>query len=148
MGMLDKLFGRKTDAAPAHMAPDGHPCGCGHDHGHGHDHEHADDPGVPVEMGAAEVRARMAAEPRPVLLDVREAHELAAEGWIPGSLHVPMSQIERRVEELDLSKPHVVYCAGGVRSFDVGFFLLQNGCREVVNLSGGIRAWDGERARK
>lgn len=156
MGLFDKLLGKKpeTPAAPAtQTAPpkaQEHSCGCGHDHGHCHDEGHEDwqDQGVPQELQPAEVRRRMEQDPKPVLLDVREKRELLADGWIPGSVHIPTSEIERRVGELDLSKPHIVYCASGMRSFDVGFLLIQNGCREVVNLNGGIRAWDGEKQKE
>lgn len=135
MGIFDRLFGKKpapeepVPADPATVPPE----------------DDWQDQGVPQELQPAEVRERLAAEPRPVLLDVREAPELQADGWIPGSVHIPMSELETRLGELDLSRPHIVYCASGMRSFDVGFLLIQNGCTDVANLNGGIRGWDGER---
>ncbi len=35
-----------------------------------------------------------------VVLDVREAGELAADGTIPGALHIPIGELEKRLGEL------------------------------------------------
>jgi rhodanese-related sulfurtransferase len=42
------------------------------------------------------------------LVDVREAREYA-EGHLPGSVHIPLSELQRRSGELDSSKPTVAY---------------------------------------
>ncbi len=139
MGLLDKLFGKKSDPQPAKPAATAPPPA---------EKEDWEDQGTPQEMQPAEVQKLLAGDNPPVLLDVREAPELDADGFIPGSVHIPMSQIEDRIGELDLSRPHVVYCASGMRSFDVGFKLIEHGCKDVSNLNGGIHAWTGEIARK
>ncbi|MCB2155003.1 hypothetical protein KQI84_08955 [bacterium] len=95
-------------------------------------------------MKAAEVQQLLQSEEPPVLLDVREKPELMMSGWIPGSVHIPMSQIVGRVSELDPKRFTVVYCASGMRSFDVGFLLIQNGFGGVANLVGGIHGWPGQ----
>ncbi|MEQ8821334.1 MAG: rhodanese-like domain-containing protein [Sumerlaeia bacterium] len=102
--------------------------------------------GTPQEMQPAEVRKALESDNPPVLLDVREVPELSADGYIPGSVHIPMSEIQGRVGELDPAKPTVVYCRSGMRSFDVGFLLIENGFKDVSNLNGGILEWDGEKA--
>lgn len=102
---------------------------------------------LPEEVSCEEVQNLLRCEAPPVLLDVREPHELAEEGWIPGAVHIPMSEIESRLEELDRERPLVVYCAGGVRSRNVGAFLLAQGFSEVGNLHRGFRAWTGEVAQ-
>ncbi len=75
----------------------------------------------------------------PVLLDCRESFER----WIariPDSIHIPMGQIPRRLEELDREAEIIVYCAHGNRSYNVAGFLIQNGFR-ARSLKGGISEW-------
>ena len=78
--------------------------------------------------------------PPPVLLDVREQDE-----WqycrIDGAQHVPMSQIQQRVRELDPRRDTVVYCHHGIRSQSVAEFLRSSGFSRVASLAGGIDDW-------
>ncbi len=99
--------------------------------------------GVPQEMAATEVLDVYNSSDRPVFLDVREPHELEANGYIPGSIHIPMHEVQGRVDELDPQKPIIVYCASGMRSMDVGAFLLESGFADVSNLNGGLQNWAG-----
>lgn len=79
----------------------------------------------------------------PILLDVREPDEVAL-CRIPGSLHIPMHDIPRRLRELDPERPIIVHCHHGVRSEKVARFLLQQDFAEVTSLRGGIDAWSLE----
>jgi rhodanese-related sulfurtransferase len=76
----------------------------------------------------------------PLLLDVREPWEVNI-GAIPGSLHVPMGEVVRRVAEIDAGKPVVAVCHHGARSMQVALFLEKNGYKNVHNLQGGVDAW-------
>mgnify|MGYP006300533417 CR=1 FL=1 len=76
----------------------------------------------------------------PQLVDVRSEGEVAR-GVIPGMSHIPMHMIPIKADELDPSRPVVVYCASGARSAQVGYYLVQNGFAEVYNLVGGIQGW-------
>ena len=75
-----------------------------------------------------------------VLLDVRENEELAIAS-LDGVLHIPMSALLERVEEIPNDKPIVVMCHLGGRSAQVQGWMLQNGFENVLNLDGGITAW-------
>lgn len=76
-----------------------------------------------------------------VLLDVREAHEVAF-CRIEGSVHIPLGQVRREApERLSKSDPVVVYCHTGVRSLMAAQALVRMGFEEVGNLAGGIEAW-------
>lgn len=80
----------------------------------------------------------------PVLLDVREAWEVAAASMrIDGLrlLHIPMNDVPARVAELDPASPVVCLCHHGMRSAQVGAWLERQGFDSVHNLSGGIDAW-------
>ncbi len=98
-----------------------------------------------MEMDVAELMQRMAADdPGCVLLDVREVPELAA-GPLPGAINLPMSEIERRVGELDKTREIICYCEHGIRSMNVAGWLAGQGFR-VRSLRGGYAAWPGPRA--
>jgi hydroxyacylglutathione hydrolase len=79
------------------------------------------------------------------LVDIRNAGELEA-GSIPGSVHIPLAELSRRIEELDATRPVVAYCAGGWRS-SVGASLLRSrGYLDVSDVHGGYAAWEQNRA--
>lgn len=74
-----------------------------------------------------------------VLLDVREDDEWAA-GHAPGAVHLAMSGIQARIDELpDAPVLHVVCRAGG-RSAQVTEWLNQQG-RTAINVQGGMQEW-------
>lgn len=81
---------------------------------------------------------------RPVLLDVREPHEvrfasLAVDGF--DTVHVPMGQIPAALGHLDANRVTVCVCHHGMRSLQVALFLESRGFGSVFNLQGGIDAW-------
>jgi rhodanese-related sulfurtransferase len=77
-----------------------------------------------------------------VLLDVRETKEYEG-GRIPNAVHIPLSQLASRGEELKklASRPVIAYCARGNRSRSAGASLQKLGFGEIYNLSGGFQAW-------
>jgi rhodanese-related sulfurtransferase len=56
-------------------------------------------------------------------------------------LHIPMGQVEERLDELDPRVATVVICRSGGRSAEVARFLSARGFASVFNLAGGILAW-------
>jgi adenylyltransferase/sulfurtransferase len=76
------------------------------------------------------------------LLDVREDWEMSVAS-VPGVVHIPMAQVQARLNELDRDKEIVVLCRSGRRSLEVARFLQQNGY-QAINLAGGILAWSRE----
>jgi rhodanese-related sulfurtransferase/rubrerythrin len=79
------------------------------------------------------------------LLDVRQPGEYEAE-HLPGAKLIPLAELGSRLPELDPGKPTVVYCAIGGRSRVAAQVLAAKGFREVLNLSGGIKAWNSQKA--
>ena len=77
-----------------------------------------------------------------IVLDVREEKEFA-EGHIINSLHIPMGNVQTRINELEKYKttPVVVSCRSGARSNTVCGWLKKHGFEEVSNLKGGLLAW-------
>ena len=75
-----------------------------------------------------------------VLLDVRTDREYAG-GHIPGSVHVPLSDIGDKIKKLKKDKELVVYCQNGNRSIWAIKRLMGMGYKNLYNLKGGYRAW-------
>jgi rhodanese-related sulfurtransferase len=79
----------------------------------------------------------------PVLLDVRRQDEHA---WarIDGAVLIPLDELDSRLDELDPSRPHVVFCHHGIRSLGGAVLLERAGFGDVVSLRGGLEAWSLE----
>jgi rhodanese-related sulfurtransferase len=75
---------------------------------------------------------------RLTVLDVREDVEWR-HGHIEGALHIPLTEIMARLEEVPEGQTLVV-CKVGGRSAQVVAYLLSLG-RDVVNLEGGMVDW-------
>ena len=76
----------------------------------------------------------------PLLVDVRELDEFR-DVRIEGAALVPMSAFADRHAELPKDRQLLVMCAAGSRSAAATSFLLRNGWSDVVNVEGGIIAW-------
>ena len=90
------------------------------------------------EMTAAEVKETL---PARHIIDVREVDEVA-EGKIPGAIHIPLGLLEFRMQELDKSTEYTMVCRSGGRSGRAAQLLESHGYK-VVNMAGGMLAWDG-----
>jgi rhodanese-related sulfurtransferase len=77
-----------------------------------------------------------------VLVDVREAKEFEG-GRLPKAVHIPLSQLETRGEELAryAGRPVVAYCMTGNRSGLAAKVLARAGFKDIYQLHGGYRAW-------
>lgn len=74
-----------------------------------------------------------------VLLDVREDDEWAA-GRAPGAVHLPMTQLADRLDEIPDGDPLYVICRSGGRSARVTAYLNSQGW-DSVNVAGGMGSW-------
>jgi rhodanese-related sulfurtransferase len=76
----------------------------------------------------------------PLLVDVRERDEFAAQRAV-GAVLLPISEFVARHGELPRDRPLLVICQSGSRSASATMFLLQNGWSDVRNVEGGTQAW-------
>ncbi len=78
-----------------------------------------------------------------VVLDVRTETEHAL-GHIPGSVLIPLHELEERIHEVPNSGiPVAVLCEHGVRSVSACRRLAEHGHRTLFNVTGGLDAWPG-----
>lgn len=96
--------------------------------------------GADWDISAEELSARLERAVPPILLDVREPHELAISS-LPGARNLPLGLLAGRLSELDPAQEMVVFCKSGVRSVRALEILSSAGFRKVRNLQGGINAW-------
>jgi rhodanese-related sulfurtransferase len=93
------------------------------------------------EITPKDLKARLDRNDRPLLLDVRQDWETKL-CRLDNAVHIPIEEIELRIEELNPADEIVVYCHQGVRSAAVAQYLReQHGFQNVKNLAGGLDAW-------
>ena len=94
------------------------------------------------ESSVADVKRRLDAGEKLVLVDVREESEWAR-GHLPGAIHLGKGVIERDIEQRlpDPGSKVVLYCGGGFRSALAADNLQKMGYTNVSSMDGGIRDW-------
>jgi thioredoxin 1 len=95
------------------------------------------------DIGAAEFEKGLQ-QPGAQLVDVRTPEEYN-EKHLKGATHININDkdFEKRLGELDKSKPVYIYCLSGGRSSRAANLAVKTGFKEVYNLEGGITSWIG-----
>ena len=76
------------------------------------------------------------------LIDVREEHE-ADEFNIGGEL-IPLGTVPEHTDKIATDKTVVIHCRSGKRSANAIQYLQGQGFDNLVNLEGGVLAWQAE----
>ena len=92
------------------------------------------------EIDARSLQEKLKETSPPLILDVRNPPELAAEGRIEGSLNIPMNELPARLADVPEGREVVAVCKAGMRSFNAAAWLRQMG-RNAVSLRGGMDQW-------
>jgi rhodanese-related sulfurtransferase len=77
----------------------------------------------------------------PLVLDVRTPREWN-DKHVEGSVNMPLNHLEERLGELSRNGVMAVMCAGGYRSAIATSLLQHQRFERVIELSGGIAAWE------
>jgi monothiol glutaredoxin len=101
-----------------------------------------DNPNAPAmvkQIGPKELKAMLASNPKPLLVDVRtegerETAKLADSVMLEG-------EGRKQLESTAKDAPVVFYCHHGVRSLAAADHYLKQGFKKVYSLAGGIDAW-------
>lgn len=93
------------------------------------------------QIAVDELKARLAEGADIALVDVRRPGEWTA-GHIGAAVHLPLHELERRAAALDPNRPVAAVCQSGYRSSIATSLLERMGFRKVVNVVGGMAAWN------
>lgn len=77
----------------------------------------------------------------PLLLDVRAPLEWTGKR-IDGSINIPLNHLQQRIDEIPRDRRIAVHCAGGYRSSIAVSILHQYGITNLVEIAGGLAAWE------
>jgi len=93
------------------------------------------------EITIDEARKRLAANPKAILLDVREDSEWQ-QGHADKAVHLGKGILERDIEKLipDQSTEIIMYCGGGYRSALTAEVAQRMGYKNAASLVGGYKA--------
>ena len=97
-------------------------------------------PTVPV----AEIADRVASD-EVLFVEVREDSEWAA-GRAPSAIHIPLGSVADRLGEISTQakgRPVAFICRSGSRSAQASQIAVDGGVRDVINVDGGMLAWEG-----
>lgn len=97
-------------------------------------------PAMDFEMTVTELKERLDAGEPLTILDVRNPQEYEI-ARIPGSVLIPLHELQDRLGELDPAATIVAHCHHGGRSARAVGFLRQMGFDRAINLAGGIDEW-------
>ncbi len=97
------------------------------------------------ELAADELDDYLERTPNARVLDVREPHETLM-GPPPRALHVPASELEARLHELDSATPYVVACRVGAKSRWAAQRLHDAGFRRLLHLRDGLLSYSARHA--
>ena len=103
-------------------------------------------------LSPQDAQKKMQADSNVVVVDVREAEDLAATGVVPGAVNIPLGMLPLRADtELpenlrdprlqDRSTPVITTCGGGGQAALAAKTLKDMGFTNVSMIDGGTRGW-------
>ena len=85
-------------------------------------------------------------DPKYTILDIRTSQEYES-GAIVNAINIDYYQTEifnQELDKLDKNKPYLIYCRTGNRSSKALTIMKQKGFKNVIELQGGILAWQSQ----
>jgi hydroxyacylglutathione hydrolase len=92
-------------------------------------------------VSAATIAEELEGGEPPLVLDIRNPREWKAK-HIPESLNIPLNHMQERIAEVPRGRRIAVHCAGGYRSSIAAGILHQYGITNLIEMAGGLAAWD------
>ncbi len=101
---------------------------------------------LPADQGFYTIKADglngLLVENPPFIVDLREASEIADNGYIVSAVNIPIRDLLKNLDQLPAQDQKiVVYCASGHRGALAVAALRMLGYTDVVNLAGGMNGW-------
>ena len=100
-----------------------------------------------VTLDAEQTKKNLETNSDTLLIDIRDIRELKKLGTIENSTHIPRGMLEFWLDpesayfkdgKLDIKKPMVLFCAGGLRSALATKTLKDMGFQDVCHIDGGF----------
>ncbi|NYT01777.1 MAG: MBL fold metallo-hydrolase [Methanosarcinales archaeon] len=88
-----------------------------------------------------ELCRRLAAKAQAWILDVRAGEELARAGRIEGAVHIHVTRIPERMQEVPKDRRIYIFCGSGMRSMVAASWLKGRGWKDLVVVLGGLAGW-------
>jgi hydroxyacylglutathione hydrolase len=79
---------------------------------------------------------------KPLILDVRSQEELDSEGRIPGALHIHITQLPSRMDDVPADREVHIFCGSGLRSMIAASLLKRTHRDNVAVILGGFSGWN------
>ncbi|HEY8750904.1 MAG TPA: rhodanese-like domain-containing protein [Tepidisphaeraceae bacterium] len=95
------------------------------------------------QMGVRELSWQLKQSDKPFVLDVRSPAEWKA-GHIEGAVHIPGGSLPNHIDQIPPDLPVHVVCGSGYRSSIATSVLQRAGRRAVINVDGGMGAWNAQ----
>jgi rhodanese-related sulfurtransferase/glyoxylase-like metal-dependent hydrolase (beta-lactamase superfamily II) len=92
-------------------------------------------------VSALMLAEEIASQEPPLVIDIRTPHEWSTK-HINNSVNLPLTQLQERIAEIPSDRRIAIHCAGGYRSSIGASILNQHGITNVIELAGGITAWE------
>ena len=103
-------------------------------------------------LSPQDAQKKMQGDPNVVVVDVREAEDIAGTGKVPGAVNIPLGMLPLRADtELpenlrdarlqDRSTPVITTCGGGGQAALAAKTLKDMGFTNVSMIDGGTRGW-------
>jgi rhodanese-related sulfurtransferase len=95
-------------------------------------------------ISVAELAELMQSGSEPLIIDVRSATARELEPhWIPGAIHISLTEVAMRVKDLPKERDIVLYCTcpSEASAARVAKILMNHGFKRVRPLHGGLDAW-------
>ena len=92
-------------------------------------------------VSAPMVAEELASADPPLVLDIRNPREWATK-HIDGSVNIPLNHLQERIAEIPRDRRIAVHCAGGYRSSIAASILHQYGITNLIEMAGGLAAWE------
>jgi rhodanese-related sulfurtransferase/glyoxylase-like metal-dependent hydrolase (beta-lactamase superfamily II) len=92
-------------------------------------------------VNASMLAEELASKDPPLVFDIRSPREWSA-NHLGDSINLPLAHLQERIEEVPRNRRIAVHCAGGYRSSIAASILNQYGITNLIELAGGITAWE------
>ncbi len=91
-------------------------------------------------LTAEQVLQKLGNDKPPLVVDVRNSVEYGV-AHIPGAINIPLSELDKRIDELRQDNGVLIYCINGARTRQAEPIVYANDITNVYHLKGAFQGW-------